>query len=115
MNTKRIERVIEESFATLEATFEGLLSVANNASSTHRAAMHRRVVLLDDAIKVMRSLAVERAALLAERERGVVVATVGRHWECAVGFDLNDFAEPLPAYGTKLYASPTPPAPAEEG
>lgn len=33
------------------------------------------------------------------------VATVGRHWTGAVGFDLN-FCGPMPPYGTPLYAAP---------
>jgi hypothetical protein len=42
----------------------------------------------------------------APAPQGRVVATVGRHWGDGVGFDLNDFAAPRPAYGTKLYSAP---------
>jgi hypothetical protein len=62
--------------------------------------------------------AAERADLQARIEEleaeiidsAVSVATVGRHWSLAHGFDLNDFADTLPTYGTKLYALKTPPA-----
>lgn len=40
------------------------------------------------------------------QQAGEAVATVGRHWDSELGFDLNDFHNPRPPYGTKLYAAP---------
>lgn len=44
---------LAQALSVLEATSEGLRSVANECSSTYRATMHRRAVEFDDARKVI--------------------------------------------------------------